>query len=367
MVVGRGRLAAKYIFAEMLPGFLVGVGVFIFILLLFQALRLTEFLLTHDPDWTLIGRLTIYLSVSFLPAILPMALLFAVLLTYGRLSNDSEIVAMKALGLSLWHISLPAIFLGLLISLASLQATFTTAPWGNRQFEMLINELGSAQVVETIRAGTFSDGFYDMVVYANEVDQSTSTLRNVFIYDGSDQSNPVTIIAREGQIAEKRESGPKTTLLYLSQGSIHRPSDETYTKVNFDRYTIALQAQSRLTDAEKSPQSLKIKEILDLLKGELKEDRRWTLQAEFHKRLAIPTACFLFSVLGVGLGTVTNRRSARSGGFVLSLGMIVLYWSLFVTVESLAKQGTAPAAILLWIPNTLFALAAIFSLKRAYN
>ncbi len=371
MKLNRGNLAGKYIFSEMLPGFTIGVGVFVFILLLFQALRLTEFLLTHNPDWSIIGRMTLYLTISFLPAILPMALLFSVLLTYGRLSNDSEIVAMKALGLSLWHLLTPAAFLGALVAGISVKTTFSMAPWGNRQFELLINELGSAQVVETIRSGTFSDSFFDLVVYANEVNQTAGLLSKVFIYDGRDAANPVTIIAKSGILreaeAEPGDKQPKATLLQLSNGTIHRPSGSTYTKVDFDNYSISLKTQARSSDAEKSPPSLSIEELETLLKGELKDDRRWTLLAEFHKRLAIPMACFIFSLLGVGLGTVTNRRSARSGGLVLSLAVIVIYWGLYVTAESMAKQGTAPAWILLWAPNLLFGSAAILSLRRAYD
>ncbi|MCB0386398.1 MAG: LptF/LptG family permease, partial [Bdellovibrionales bacterium] len=118
----RARLAILYILVEMIPAFILGALVFIFILLIFQALRLTEFVLVHGVKVQDILQMIVYLSVSFLPIILPMSLLFAVLLTYGRLSGDSEIVAMKSLGLNLKHLSLPAVLLGVVTVIISAQA-----------------------------------------------------------------------------------------------------------------------------------------------------------------------------------------------------------------------------------------------------
>ncbi len=77
----RARLAARYIFVELLPAFFIGVVVFIFILLMFQVLRLTEFVLVHGVDIRTALKIVSYLTISFLPAVLPMSLLFAVLIT----------------------------------------------------------------------------------------------------------------------------------------------------------------------------------------------------------------------------------------------------------------------------------------------
>src|SRR5438045_1349639 len=105
------RKAIHYIFFEMIPSLILGVMVFIFILLMAQALRYTEFVLIHGVGIGVVGQIIMYLSISFLPALLPMSLLFAVIMTYGRLSNDSEIVALKASGMSMLTITAPAFLL----------------------------------------------------------------------------------------------------------------------------------------------------------------------------------------------------------------------------------------------------------------
>lgn len=155
----RARLATRYIFMELLPAFCIGVLVFIFILLMFQILRLTEFVLVHGVDIKTALKIVSFLAISFLPAVLPMSLLFAVLLTFSRFSGDSEIVAFKSIGLHLGHLVIAPVFLGIFVAAFSAHTSFFSAPWGNRQFEVLITKLGNAKAAATIREGTFSEGF----------------------------------------------------------------------------------------------------------------------------------------------------------------------------------------------------------------
>ncbi len=360
------RKAVQYIFFEMLPALVLGVLVFIFILLMAQALRYTEFVLIHGVGLNVVGQIMMYLSISFLPALLPMSLLFAVLMTYGRLSNDSEIVALKASGLSMWTIGLPAVLLAGVVTLVSAQTSFHLAPWGNRQFEVLVTKVGQTKASVTIREGTFSEGFFDKVVYANEVDPETSELRHVFIYDETQGDVPLTIIAKKGQIIQDPQM-PNAVLIRLFDGDIHRKG-ETHTKIKFDTYDIKMVDPIKIETREKSGPSMTIQEISEqLAKPNLSPDQQNTLKAEFHKRWAISIVCIIFALLGVGLGTNTNRRSQKAGGMVLCLGVVVLYWVLYVTCEGLARSGQVPPAIAIWTPNCLFAGLAFWSLKRNWN
>lgn len=364
----RGRLAGRYIFIEMLPGFLMGVMVFIFILLMFQALRLTEFVLVHGIGVRLLFEIMGYMSISFLPAILPMSLLFAVLLTYARLSADSEVVAFKSLGLSMWHLSLPAVILGLLVGLLSAETSFNIGPWGNRQFELLVTKLANSKATATLREGTFSEGFFDLVVYADKIDEKTGFLDRVFIYDEREPGMPITIIAREGQLIQQpNESGGKTTL-YLRDGNIHRQIDGTYTKVDFEGYDIQMFSQVGDSFREKSPQSLTYADIEEgLKKTDAPPERTLLLKTEYHKRWALSLTCLTFAILGVGLGTVTNRRAVRSSGLVLCILVIVVYWGMYVLSETVARQGLLAPWLSIWGVALSFLGAAIYSVKRVWH
>jgi len=360
------RKAVQYIFFEMLPSLILGVLVFIFILLMAQALRYTEFVLIHGVGVGVVGQIMMYLSISFLPALLPMSLLFAVLMTYGRLSNDSEIVALKASGLSMITIGLPALLIGAVVTLVSAQTSFHLAPWGNRQFEVLVTKVGQTKASVTIREGTFSEGFFDKVVYANEVDPETSELRHVFIYDETQGDIPLTIIAKKGQIIQD-PALPNSVLIRLFDGDIHRKG-ETHTKIKFDTYDIKMIDPVKIETREKSASSMTIDEVSEhLKKGGLPPEQERTMKAEFHKRWALSLVCLIFAMLGVGLGTKTNRRSQKAGGIVLCLVVVVSYWVLYVTCEGLARSGQVPPAIAIWAPNVIFAALAFWSLKRNWN
>jgi len=363
----RGLQAIRYIFFETLPAFLLGVVIFVGILLMFQALRLTEFVLIHGVGLRTLGEIMLYLSVSFLPVILPMSLLFSVLLTYNRLSNDSEIVAFKSLGLSMAQLTIPALILSVAATLMSAQTSFYLGPWGNRKFEVLINDLGRKKVGAAIKEGVFSEGFFDLVVYANKVNPKDGQLNNVFIFDESDPKSPITIIAKQGNIIQENRPEGLSALLRLQDGNIHRTHENTYTKVDFTSYDINLFNPHEMSEKKKSPPSMTLEELgTELKRADLELKQRRRLEIEYHRRWSLSAACLIFALLGVGLGTVTNRRASRGGGFVICLALLVSYWILYVTAESFARSGWVPAPVGLWMVNVLFFVFALRSLKQSW-
>jgi lipopolysaccharide export system permease protein len=363
----RGQKAAQYIFFEMLPSFILGLIVFLSIILMFQVLRLTDFALVHGVDMKTIAEIVGYICISLLPALFPMSLLFAIILTYGRLSADSEIVALKASGMHMGKILLPAVILAVLVGILSAQTSFEIAPWGNRQFEVFITRLGNSKPAAAIKEGTFSEGFFDMVVYANKVDSKKGLLQNIFIYDEREANAPLTIIAKRGRIIPDPKSPGHSVLLRLEDGDIHRKT-QTHTKIKFDTYDIRLSDPVQDVVREKSAQSLTLSELRERLeKSDLKEDDRRTFLTEFHKRWAISVLCVVFGFIGVGLGTTTNRRSAKTSGMILCTGVIIFYWVLYVTLEGMARNGQLPPVIAIWAPIVLFTIVGFESLRRNWN
>ncbi|MBX2989055.1 MAG: LPS export ABC transporter permease LptF [Bdellovibrionaceae bacterium] len=363
----RGKKAVQYIFFEMLPGFVLGLAVFVSIILMFQVLRLTEFALVHGVDLLTISQVIGYVCISMLPALFPMSLLFAVLLTYGRLSSDSEMVAMKACGLSMATLLTPALALGVLVSILSARTSFEIAPWGNRQFEVLYTKLGNTKAAMAIKPGVFSEGFFDMVVYANHVDSEKGHLEGVFIYDEKQGDTPLTIVAKSGQIIPDPERPGHRILLRLNDGDIHRKG-QAHTKIKFDVYDLKLVDPIKDVVREKSPPSLTLEDIDHLLEQpDLKEDDRRTYLTEYHKRWAIAVLCPVFALLGVGLGTNTNRRQQKAGGMILCIVLIVIYWIVYVLFESMGRGGQLPPAVAIWLPNFIFGLLGLESLRRNWN
>jgi len=363
----RARLANKYIFFEMLPSFLMGVFIFIFIILMFQSFRLTEDIIIHGAHVNTILKILFYLTISFLPVVLPMSLLFAVLLTYSRLSSDSEIIALKALGLNIYNLILPAILLGVLIAVASAQTSYYVAPWGNRKFEVLLHKLGETKAGITIKEGVFSEGFFDMVVYANKVDSKHNLLKKVFIYDERDPKSPLTIIAKKGKLIRESSLSGEKAFLRLFDGNIHKNNKEDYTKVDFSTFDINLFDPINQTKKIKTPLSYTLTDLRQAMKTPKKYDKRMfkRLEIELYRRSALAFACLVFALLGVGLGITTNKRSGKGNGMVLCIGIVVGYWIIYAALENLARSGSIPVLVATWTGNIVCLVFAFNRLRKA--
>lgn len=364
----KNRRVFAYILSEIIPSFLLGVFIFICVLLMFQALRLTEFMLVHGIRYTSILKIMGFMSISFLPMLMPMSLLFAILLSYNRLSSDSEIIALKASGVNTGAIVIPSFLFAIVVALVSSQTSYYLAPWGNRQFELLINRLGSTKAAASIKEGTFSEGFFDLVVYANKVNSQTGVLTDIFIYDEKNPKVPVTIVASEGQIVPDSSHPGHSVLLRMFKGQIHRKS-ESHTVVNFDSFDVYLSDPIKIEEKKKSSSSLNFNELQILRNSSnLPLEQRHEYDIEYHKRSALSFACIVFCVIGLAFGIVTNRRSGKSSGFVLSVGFIIAYWVIYLSFESLVRSNKIPNTwVGIWLPNVLFLAYASYKLKKSWN
>jgi lipopolysaccharide export system permease protein len=356
----------------MLPSFLLGLFIFIFLLLSVQTLRLTEFLLIHGVSLVNLLQLVTYMSVQFLPMILPMSLLFASLFTYNRLSNDSEIVAMKASGLSITHIGMPSVLLGIIIFGTSLYTSFYVGPWGSRQFDLLVQKIGQTKASANIREGSFSEGFFDMVIYANKVETKNGVLGDLFIYDERDPKNPLTIVAKIGQIIKEKDLPGQFTILRLIDGQIHKNQINSYAIVHFNTYDINLSAPLKISDEDFNPNVFSIDQLdeqIEKKKSSASSDPKEkslliSMQREYHKRWVLSFSCLIFAVLGIGFGAIANRRNNKTNGVVLSLAVIVSYWILYIIGDASVKSGKIPAYIGLWVTNGIFIVVAFYRLRK---
>jgi lipopolysaccharide export system permease protein len=362
--LGRGRLAAKYILFELLPTFIFSVAGFVFLLTMAQTFRLGEYIIIHRAQVGVIGELIFYMTLNTLSMVLPMAMLFAVLLTYGRMSQDSEIVAFKAMGLGLRHLLTPALAMGIVVTVLAAQLTINVAPWGSRKSEDLAHEMRRFQPMAAIREGVFSEGFFDLVVYANKVDTKNGTLSKIFIFDERSTS-PITIVAPEGRLVTETVGLKSKAFLRLYKGDLHRSADEFYTKINFDNYDINFFDERELGEVNRGADALTMEELDQAIVKQTDAKEISKLRLEWHRRLTLPVATFIFTLIGVGLGTVTNRRAAKGGNVVMSIGIFMAYWMTYATAESFARGDSLPMGVVVWIPNVIFLLIGIYLLRRA--
>jgi lipopolysaccharide export system permease protein len=355
-----------YILKEILPIFLIGLMIFTFILLMDKILKLIELIVSRGVNISQILMLLLFISPSFLIFTIPMAVLLAILLAFGRLSSDSEITALKASGISLYQLFLPVIIFSISAYLLTTFLVFYGLPWGNRGFKATIYLIAQSKADIEIKERVFNDTFDGLVVYVDKVPIQGKRMEGILIYDERDQEKLITIFAREGFLVSNPKS--QEVILKLSNGDIHRTEhqDNVFQKVKFDTYDLKLELSKAFTTIGKK---LKDKEMsLDEIKEKMEEMRKkgediTPLKVEIQKRYAFPFACIIFGLIGVPLG-IQPRRSGRSYGFIFSILIILAYYISLTASEILAIRHTIPALLAGWAPNFLFGGLGIYLLIK---
>jgi len=358
------RILGLYIIREIVFLFLLGIGVFTMVLLMGRMIKLTDMVIAHGVPLGDVGWMIIYLMPSFLIYTIPMAFLLAVLLAFSRLSADNEIVIMKSCGISLMQIMPPVLLCGLVVSVMGLYVGTAGVPWGNQSFSNIGFAILKKNISATIREKVFWDDIPGVVLYTDHFEEARHTLSGVVIYDGRDNTRPLTIFAGKGIIGGG--ANPREIRLALRDGSIHaRGKNNEYRFVNFNEYAVTISAPEAANNANRNPRDMDNAELRRLIHDPA-TSRQLSLKmgTELNGRYALPFASLAFAVLAVPLG-LQNRRSAKSYGFALSLAVLLIYYMLLSTMSSLAERGVLPAVVALWIPNALLFVLGWILLRMA--
>ena len=358
-----------YILKEILPIFFIGLMTFTIMPLMDKILRLIELVVNRGGSLSNTLLLFLFISPSFLILTIPVAVLLGTLLTFGRLSSDSEITAFKASGMSLYQLFFPISIFALATFLLTSFLVFYGLPWGNRGFKNTLYHLAQSKVDIEIKERIFNDAFSGLVVYVDRVPLQGNHMEGILIYDQREKGKSNTIIAREGFLINHPES--QEIILRLNNGDIHRlePEAHTFQKIKFDTYDLKLELAKTFGAIEKN---LKDRELsINELQKKIEEVRRTGenttfYEVELHKRYAIPFTCIIFALIGVPLG-IQPHRSGRSYGFVLSILILLAYYISLTASEILATRKIIPAFLVAWNPNFLFTGLGIYLLVKTAN
>ncbi len=334
-----------------------------------QLLRLAELFIVHGvPTWTLL-KMVFLLSMSFLPTALPIAFLIGVLIGFGRLSADSELVALKASGVSIGRMAMPVSVVAAVIVVFSLALNLEWVPWSGRTFKTTLVRLTNTKVVSTIREGAFTTGFFDLLIFADKVDSRTNQMKHVFIYDEREPKNPLTVVADAGEIITVKTDSELSAaaMLKLYDGSIHRNdvSGNTYQKIDFEEYRLYLRISEGSDSAVTKPEMVPFRELRERIRknpASTYEGRE--MRGELWKRAALAASPMIFVFLGIGFGTV-RTRAVRAGAFLVAFVTAIVYWVTQSWATIAMLRGQLPPALAMQIPNILVATAAYFSFRKA--
>jgi LPS export ABC transporter permease LptG len=402
------KILTRYIFKEMLGPTALGFAFYTFIILMKNLFDFAGMIIKRSLPGSTVARL-LFLSLPHIVVLtVPMSLLFGILIAIGRLSSDSEIIAMRALGISTRTIYRPVFLFSVLVFLINLYLMNFVLPRGNAELQGLKSEIFTSQIEKELKPRVFYDEYENLTIYVNDVDPKTLQWKGVFVADSrtadetrtGTSSGPVTI-AQQIQTARKEAAMPQNLLPQRSSNkiivaesgnlSVLKPSNQVWLNLKAaeshlwdpkkaDRYDLNSNAvqRMRLPDKYSDSNGGYQKSLREMSFRELMEQARWSqysrdpdaretylaAKVEMNKMFAIPFACIVFGILGLPLG-ITNRRGGRSSGFSLSIAIILIYYVMINNGEHLADTGKVGPALAMWTPNVILLALGIYLLIRA--
>lgn len=362
-------------------------AVFTFVLLLGNVLReVLPLIISQKASFGVIAR-AFGLLIPFVAVFaLPMGLLTATLLVFGRFSADQELTAARASGVSLLSLATPVIVVSLFLSGLSAWVNLDVAPRSRVAYNNLRMNLRAALLDVKLPEGRYIElpGEPARTIYVGK--NRNHELQDILMYQVRDETNvDLWVTAPRGELVPDPDTRGLKLKLYdaklvqvenrflvttdwelpLSepQISIRRPGigDMTFNELREELKRINGQLSLPLNipaDGSKNVQERKRdlkKQMADLTEP---------IRIQMHQRVAFSFACLGFTLIGIPLGIRMHRRETNVG-VAMALLLVAVYYGLLVAAESLSGKPEFAPHLLMWLPNFLFQAVGAVLLWRA--
>jgi LPS export ABC transporter permease LptF/LPS export ABC transporter permease LptG len=361
------RILTRYILREVTSHALIGAAIFTFVLFTRDLGRILELVVRASAPLPSVAQIFFYTVPFALTYTIPMSVLVGILIGLSRLAADSEITAMRASGMGVWSFGrVLAIFVAAAWGLALLNGLYL-APWSLSSLGRLEDQLKGSQVSYEVQPRVFYEGFPKLVLYVQDVHsaQGGAVWNDVFLADISDPANPIITLAQEGILVPE---GQDRLHLHLTSGSTHEtdPAKADHYQISTFQQTdipIELASSENKADEQVPYRAMSTRELRERAASADPATARLYL-IEFYNRFALPTACVVLAMVGIPLG-LSSKKSGKSGGFVITIVLVFVYYFISLVGVSLAKQGRVSPLFGAWLANLVFFAAALFLLWQA--
>ncbi len=352
------RILDRYVLRELMAPFGFSLLLLTFALEIPPILQHGEALIAEGASWDVVVRVLATLVPQALGITIPMALLVGVLITLGRLSADREIVAMEACGVSLGRLLRPLLFFSFIATAATTYVMIVALPAANQAFREITFKLLMTRGETKIKPRVFYTEFPNLVIYVREVTPGVGW-SDVMVSESSTPTQPKTYLARKGRLV--LDESKRTVQLVLVDGthhSVNLDEPDKYEHGTFTQTTLVIDPESVFPRG--GPMKGYTEMTIAELKTEMADLRKQNIYPHnqimaWQKKYSIPAACLAFMLIALGMG-VSHRRDGRLAAFVLSIGVVFVYWILMYMSEAIAKAGLLPwwfAWLAMWVPNVV--------------
>jgi lipopolysaccharide export system permease protein len=358
------KIIDRYIFRELIEPFLFGLGAFTAILsasmILFELVRAV--VLRGMPIIVAL-QVFVYRLPGVVIYIFPMATLLAALLAFARLSSDSEVIAFRASGISLYRLIIPVLFLGLLVSFASLAFSEIVVPESNKAAKNLLIETTAKRkpkLQKNVFVPELQRGVLKRIFYAETLEGDC--MYDVIVQEFSDGRLSQILTAKEAQWQkEKDEWLFKSGTIYLIA-----ETGEYKHLIKFEEQSLAIKyTPADFYIGDRNPEEMTIAELKEFISLKEKMGVDVTdFKIQLNMKMALPFASLVFALLGAPLG-LSPRRASSSIGLGLSIIVIFVYYILAFISMAVGELKLIPPGLSAWLPNIITGGIGWYILSKA--
>lgn len=377
------RIFSRYVLGQYLIPLVASWAVLTGIFLMDRLFLMFDLIISKGIEVRYVMEILFY-SLPFVMAMsIPVATLAGAMMTFGRLAQDNEILALRSGGVRLFSVFLPVLEFTVLLSVSMVFFNLYLLPEANHRVRNMLADISSKKPTARLEEGEFNEDFPEYSIYIGRKDDRRSRIYDVTVF-AKGRSGYSQISAPEGLLQTTPDERYLQMILYSSE--IHEKQGANYRRIFSDTQIINLELNTALIQRERSYRSDREKNLPMLLqeiraqnkqlqeyktesrnpdaagnirKEELKLrvvsikqgiNRLWL---EIHKAIAFALASLLFVCVGSALGGKL-RRGGIGLAIVLSLIFFAFYYILLVGGESLAKTNRLTAWLAMWFPNIIF-------------
>jgi lipopolysaccharide export system permease protein len=356
------RTLDRYVLRELAWPFLFGVGAFVSVFVAGNLLlRLTDLILAQGlSPWEALEVLLFWLP-GYLVLTFPMSMLLATLLAFGRLSGESETVAMRAGGISFPRIMAPAAAAGLLVSLLTIAFNEVVVP---RSSQAAANVLTSASrhpmrnVRTDILVPEYRDGRLRSLLYAGKLYPALGKMENVTYIQYGPRRPRVYVYARRAVWKGRR-------WVFYGGRALYDDPRRGLWRIGEAGFEVGLRYDPlQLARREKDPDEMTWRELRDVIRH-MQSQRLPTqdLLVRLHHKLSIPFASLVFVLIAAPLA-LRSHRSGSAWGFGLSLAIILVYYLLWHSLAVIGERGALAPVVCAWAPNIAGAALGVWLIAK---
>jgi lipopolysaccharide export system permease protein len=363
------KILDRYILTALCVATAMGVTLLSLVLVLGNVFKeMLDLLINHNvPLQTVLAFVAFVLPFSMTFTI-PWGFLTAVLLVFGRLSADNEIIALRATGVSFPRIFIPVVAIALLLVSFCFWINADIAPRAQHSMITSLFRIATSNPSSMFQADEVVDQFPDRRIYVGS--REGELMKNLIVFEVDDHGIPSKVIfAKTGSLSS--DNPHNRLLLKVEDAHFEQRNGSQPDNVDLIRQGITMKegvfpmSLQKLFDQKKRDKPLSSHTLKELFAELAKPDtsRRLAFLVEVNKRFSLSLAALSFALIAVPLG-ITAHRKETSVGFALSLIIAFSYFFFIIIADTFRDKPHAMPILLIWLPNILFMGLGLWLFRR---